>query len=67
MMGKRKFWKALKTGEFAEVIRESSKGQVVSSSEEIRNIMKPLFADAIDVERMVKRWMTRKISGAGLM
>jgi DNA repair protein RadC len=60
MMEKRKFWKALKSGEFASMVKESSRGQEVSSSEEIYNVMKPMFADAMDVERMYGIFLTTK-------
>lgn len=59
-MEKRKFWKALKSGEFAKMVRESSKGQVVSSAKEIYNIMKPLFAQTMDVESMYGVFLNTK-------
>jgi len=51
-MKKEQFWKALKSGQFASMIGESSKGQVILSAQEVYNVMKPLFAEADDVERM---------------
>ncbi len=52
MMEKKQFWKALKSGQFASMIGESSKGQSILSALEVYNVMKPLFAEADDVERM---------------
>ena len=52
MMKKEQFWKALKSGEFASMIGESSKGQALLSALEVYNVMKPLFAEKDDVERM---------------
>ncbi len=60
MIEKQKFWNALKSGEFASMVRESSRGQEVTSSEEIYNIMKPMLADAPDVERMYGIFMDTK-------
>ena len=51
-MKKKQFWKALKSGEFASMIGESSKGQVLLSAQEVYNVMRPLFAEADDIERM---------------
>ncbi len=46
------FWEDLKSGHFASMIEESSKGNEISSSEEVCNIMKPIFAQHDDVEKM---------------
>jgi DNA repair protein RadC len=46
------FWEDLKSGHFASMIKESSKGNSVSSCEEVCNIMKPIFARHDDVEKM---------------
>ena len=51
-MKKEQFWKALKSGEFASMIAESSKGQALLSAQEVYNVMKPMFAESDDVERM---------------
>lgn len=51
-MEKKQFWKALKSGHFASMVRESSKGRCLSSSMEVFNVMKPLYADVDDIERM---------------
>lgn len=51
-MEKKQFWKDLKSGHFASMVRESSKGRSLSSSSEVFNVMKPLYADVDDIERM---------------
>ncbi len=50
MKGSSQFWEDLKSGRFASMVRESSMGQTVSNSEEVYNILKPLFAKHDDVE-----------------
>jgi len=44
------FWQDLKSGRFAVMIKESSRGQTVSNSAEVYNILKPLIASHDDVE-----------------
>ena len=44
------FWEDLKSGRFASMVKESSKGQAVNNSQEVYNVMKPLFAKDDDVE-----------------
>jgi len=44
------FWEDLKSGRFASMVKESCKGQTVNNSNEVYNIMKPLFAENDDVE-----------------
>jgi DNA repair protein RadC len=44
------FWEDLKSGRFASMVRESSKGQTVSNSAEVYNILKPMVANHDDVE-----------------
>ena len=51
-MEKSKFWTDLISGSFASMVKESSKGKSLSSSLEVFNMMKPMFADAQDVETM---------------
>ncbi len=46
------FWKDLKSGHFASMVKETSKGQHISNSAEVYNIMKPLFAKEVDVEKV---------------
>ncbi len=50
MKGSSHFWQDLKSGRFASMVRESSKGQAVSNSTEVYNILKPLIANHDDVE-----------------
>lgn len=44
------FWEDLKSGRFASMVKESSKGRSVNNSREVYNIMKPMFAKNNDVE-----------------
>ena len=44
------FWKEIKSGKFASMVKEASKGQSLSNSREVYNIMKPMFAENEDVE-----------------
>ena len=44
------FWDDLESGRFASMVKEASKGQCVSNSNQVYNIMKPLFAENDDVE-----------------
>jgi len=46
------FWEDLKSGKFTSMIKESSKGNVVSNEQEGFNIMKPFYASQDDVEKM---------------
>ena len=50
MCEKKEFWKDLKSGKFASMVKEAAGGQEIANSEEVYNIMKPLFADQDDVE-----------------
>jgi len=45
------FWQDLKSGRFVSMVKESSKGQSVSSSQDVYNILKPLFSEEDDVEK----------------
>ena len=44
------FWKDLKSGHFVSMVKEASQGQTLSNSEEVYNVMKPLFYENDDVE-----------------
>ena len=46
------FWQSLKSGKFAEMLKEESKGQELGGPHEVFNIIKPIFAENSDVERM---------------
>ena len=52
MMEKKQFWDSLKSGEFASMVKESSKGKCLLCPEEVFNVMKPIFAQKDDTERM---------------
>ena len=49
-MDKEQFWDNLKSGVFASMVKESSQGKHLFSSEEVFNVMKPVFAEKDDVE-----------------
>ena len=44
------FWKDLKSGHFVSMVKEASQGQTLSNSQQVFNVMKPLFAENDDVE-----------------
>jgi DNA repair protein RadC len=46
------FWQHLKSGRFARMVKEESKGRQLSNSVEVFNILKPIFAENDDVERL---------------
>ena len=52
MTEKAKFWEDLKSGRFVSMVKESSKGQSISSSQDVYNILKPLFAEDDDIEKV---------------
>jgi len=39
------FWDDLKSGRFASMVKESSRGQLLTNSQEVYNILKPLFVE----------------------
>ena len=51
-MDKKQFWDDLKSGVFASMIKESSKGKHLYTPKEVYHVMKPIFAEKDDVERM---------------
>lgn len=51
-MTKSTFWEELKSGKFAQMVKEESKGKKLSSANDVYNIVKPLFAEKDDVERI---------------
>lgn len=51
-MQKEQFWAALKSGQFACMVKESSKGECLLASKDVYHVMKPVFADQDDTERM---------------
>ena len=44
------FWEDLKSGHFVSMVKETSQGQTLSNSQEVYNVMKPLFVENDDVE-----------------
>jgi DNA repair protein RadC len=50
MNNSKTFWKDLKSGHFVSMVKEASHGQTLSNSQEVYNVMKPLFAENDDVE-----------------
>ena len=51
-MTKEKFWKDLQSGRFVSMVKESSKGRSLSSSLAVYNVLKPMFAEEDDVEKV---------------
>ena len=54
------FWKDLTSGKFAKMVFKESKGQYLKSSTEVFHVMKPIFAQVDDVERMYCIFMDNK-------
>ena len=50
MNNSKTFWKDLKSGRLLSMVKEASQGQTLSNSEEVYNVMKPLFYKNDDVE-----------------
>jgi len=46
------FWQNLKSGRFAKMVKEESRGRELGGPDEVFNIVKPIFAENVDVERM---------------
>jgi len=46
------FWEDLKAGRFVSMVKEACKGRRVSDSREVYNIMKPVFSEEDDVEKV---------------
>lgn len=44
------FWQDLKSGKFAAMVKESSKGQAVSNASEVCNVLKPMITEHDDIE-----------------
>ena len=51
-MNKKQFWDDLKSGVFASMIKESSKGNHLYSPKDVYHVMKPIFAETDDIERL---------------
>ena len=52
MTNEAKFWDDLKSGRFVSMVKESSKGQALSNSQEVYNVLKPVFAEEDDIEKV---------------
>ncbi len=59
-MNREQFWDDLKSGKFISMVRESSRGKSLCSSVEAYNILKPLFADEDDIEKMFFIFMNQR-------
>lgn len=46
------FWQNLRSGRFARMVKEESRGQELNGPHEVFNIIKPIFAENSDVERV---------------
>ncbi|MCD4676581.1 MAG: DNA repair protein RadC [Desulfobacula sp.] len=51
-MDKKQFWDDLKSGTFASMVKESSKGKHLYSPKDVYHVMKPIFAEKDDIERV---------------
>ena len=49
-MKETRFWEQLRSGRFAQMVRETSKGKALCNPVEVYHVMKPLFAENVDVE-----------------
>ena len=54
------FWKDLTSGKFAKMVKEKSRGRYLKSSTEAFYVLKPIFAEVDDVERMYCIFMDTK-------
>ena len=54
------FWEELVSGSIASRIKESSRDKYVSSSDEVYNVLKPIYAQEPDVERMIGIYTSQK-------
>ena len=51
-INKHTFWKDLKSGKFARMVREEARGRELDGPDDVFNIIKPVFAEKDDVERL---------------
>jgi DNA repair protein RadC len=52
MNDRSQFWEDLKSGRFVSMVKESSKGKSLANSQEVYNVLKPLFVEEDDVEKV---------------
>lgn len=60
MCGKKQFWNDLKSGRFVEMVRDSAKGEHLTSPEDVYNIMRPVMAEHSDVEAIYGIFLNTK-------
>ena len=60
MNDKSQFWEDLKSGRFVSMVKESSKGKALSNSQEVYHVLKPMFAEEDDVEKVYFIFMDAK-------
>jgi len=48
----KKFWDDLKSGKFARMVKEESRGEELKGPHEVYNVLKPIFSENEDVERI---------------
>ena len=46
------FWDDLRSGRFVSMVKESARGQRLSNAQETYNVLKPLYAEESDVEKV---------------
>ena len=46
------FWEDLRSSKFAKMIKEEARGQLLNGPHEVFHIVKPIFAENDDVERL---------------
>ena len=57
---KKQFWKDIKSGALANMIKEAAPGKALSNADEVYNTMKPVFAQEDDVEKMYIIYLNAK-------
>jgi len=54
------FWDSLKSGKFANMVKETARGEMLNNSKELYHTLKPLMAEHDDVEVMYGIFMDAK-------
>lgn len=54
------FWDEIMSGRIAEKIKVASRGRSATSSQDVYNLLKPIFEKENDVEQMIGIYLTRK-------
>jgi DNA repair protein RadC len=60
MTEKSQFWQDLKTGKFASMVKETSKGKYLSNPQEAYNVIKPIISEDDDIEKMYAIYLNSK-------